>query len=294
MKTVKRTKFLKPAATLPPAVYCRAHPAPLDKPITFYKQKPAKPMKFLKPATVLLALGLVLTLSAYDRSPPLSHGTPNAPAQVQGHGARDAADWDGRYTGLLPCASCPGIATELTLNEAGFYTLKETYLEKKAAVFKSKGRFKWNASGNEITLLADEGQRIFRIGEGTAWQVGADSAVRKDLALKKLDEFVGGGAQLYVDHTSVKVREVDGSKRARFDGLWNFEHRMQGGHRSLKAVMDINCKTRQLDLPAVAYFRDPDGEGKRISASRDNAGNWVSIPVSPEDVINQAAKAYCP
>lgn len=67
-----------------------------------------------------------------------------------------------------------------------------------------------------------------------------------------------------------------------------------GGHRSLKAVMDINCKTRQLDLPAVAYFRDPDGEGKRISASRDNAGNWVSIPVSPEDVINQAAKAYCP
>ena len=40
------------------------------------------------------------------------------------HNAQNALDWNGTYQGLLPCASCEGIATELVLNDDGTYRLQ--------------------------------------------------------------------------------------------------------------------------------------------------------------------------
>lgn len=46
----------------------------------------------------------------------------------------------GAYTGTLPCADCPGIETDLTLNEDGTYTLLSEYLEKEPNnVFEESG-----------------------------------------------------------------------------------------------------------------------------------------------------------
>lgn len=217
---------------------------------------------------------------------------PGVALAQDGHGTRDAVDWEGRYIGDLPCADCPGIETQLTINEAGFYTLKETYLESEDSDFETEGEFEWNADGSQISLKGDD-DRIFMIGEGQAWMVGEDGKRDEAYALTKQQEFNGDGAQLYVDPNSVSTDEVDGATHAKFDGLWNFEHEMEGGHKSIRAVMEINCKTHELDMPVVAYFKDIDAGGEMIHETGDNADNWTPIPVSKDDVIRQAAEMYC-
>lgn len=202
---------------------------------------------------------------------------------------RDSVDWDGRYTGVLPCASCPGIQTELTINPAGFYTLKETYLEEKDGTFTSEGEFTWNAEGNQITLKEKDGERVFLVSEGSAWAIGADGKLNEDYQLDKLMEFNGAGQQLYVSPTSIVL---DDGKLA-FSGILNFEHEAEGGHRSLTADFVIDCAGNKVDMPKVAYFKDVDAGGEKLHEAADNAGNWAPIPADKDDVLNQMAKASC-
>ena len=68
------------------------------------------------------------------------------------HNARNSLDWNGRYEGILPCADCEGIATELQINLDGTFTLTEEYLGKKDSKFTYEGKFNWNAAGNTIAV----------------------------------------------------------------------------------------------------------------------------------------------
>lgn len=52
---------------------------------------------------------------------------------------------EGNYTGVLPCASCPGIQTSIKLKENGKYKLSRTYLDRDTTAFTEKGTiFKTN------------------------------------------------------------------------------------------------------------------------------------------------------
>lgn len=209
------------------------------------------------------------------------------------HGTRDAVDWEGRYTGTLPCASCPGIVTTLTINEAGFYTLKETYLGKKGQTFHSKGKFVWDKAGTRITLK-EKDKRSYQVGEGFMRQTYADGKpAGADYLLRRQDEFSGDGQQMYVNPESIEHISGKGTELVRFDALLNFEHRMQGGHKSLTASVEIDCRGRTVDLPVIAYFAQHDAEGKKLDSSNDNAGNKLHLSEESEDVFAQAAKAYC-
>lgn len=73
-------------------------------------------------------------------------------------------DWPGVYQGILPCADCEGIKTQLLLNEDLTYTLKTQYLEKSDSVFSENGKFKWNNSGNTITL-GNSNHQAYQVGE---------------------------------------------------------------------------------------------------------------------------------
>ncbi len=46
---------------------------------------------------------------------------------VDMHTSEISLDWAGTYSGVLPCASCEGIETELTLNQDGTYKLYTNY-----------------------------------------------------------------------------------------------------------------------------------------------------------------------
>lgn len=214
------------------------------------------------------------------------------------HGTRDLVDWKGRYIGTLPCASCPGIVTTLTVNEAGFYTLTETYLGKKGGTFHSSGKFIFDVekkSGMYITLLmSQKKRRSYQICEGSLVQTYMDGRPAGDeYRLRRQDEFNGNGEQLYVNPESVTPISGKGTDLVQFDALLNFEHRMQGGHKSLTATVEIDCRRQTVDFPVIAYFARHDAEGKKLTSSDSNGGNAQPLSKETEDVFVQAAKAYC-
>jgi len=82
------------------------------------------------------------------------------------HNSRNALDWNGTYSGILPCADCSGIETQLMLKQDGSYKLTEIYQGKEGAEFERSGQLEWNAAGNTVTLLNDNVSSIqYFVGE---------------------------------------------------------------------------------------------------------------------------------
>ncbi|MFN4763138.1 copper resistance protein NlpE [Gillisia sp. Q332] len=86
-----------------------------------------------------------------------------------GHTSENSLDWEGSYSGVLPCADCEGIDTRLILRKDQTYQLKLRYLgipEKESQDFISEGKFSWEVDGNNILL---EGEKVdfqnFKVGE---------------------------------------------------------------------------------------------------------------------------------
>ena len=74
------------------------------------------------------------------------------------------ATWEGTYQGVLPCADCPGIETELTLTANQEYTLKTFYQGNPGSEFTEQGTFEWVAESDNIRLNNEEGTQ-FKIGD---------------------------------------------------------------------------------------------------------------------------------
>lgn len=68
-----------------------------------------------------------------------------------------AQNWQGTYTGIMPCADCDGVETVLTLNQDETYQLTETYIGKENGVIESTGAVQWDETGTTITLVNDNG-----------------------------------------------------------------------------------------------------------------------------------------
>lgn len=82
------------------------------------------------------------------------------------HNAQTSLDWAGEYKGLLPCADCSGIKTELELKSDHSYELTEEYEGKgDGKEFKTKGTFSFDSSGSLITLDKNAEGRKFFVGE---------------------------------------------------------------------------------------------------------------------------------
>lgn len=91
------------------------------------------------------------------------------------HNAQNALDWAGSYKGLLPCASCEGIDTELVLKDDGSYQLTEDYKGGKEALKETvNGKFTWLPGGSVVQLDAAADQRQYFVGEGEMKQLDAD------------------------------------------------------------------------------------------------------------------------
>ncbi len=84
------------------------------------------------------------------------------------HTAENSLDWNGTYKGVLPCADCEGIETELELNLDKTYELKEVYLGKgDGKPFESKGKFTFNNTNTSIIELDQSGDgRKYFVAEG--------------------------------------------------------------------------------------------------------------------------------
>lgn len=83
----------------------------------------------------------------------------------------NSLDWHGEYEGILPCADCEGIKTELELKQDKTFELKQTYLGKGNQSSESKGSFTFSEKNPSIVILSivgDEAKPQFFIGEGYA------------------------------------------------------------------------------------------------------------------------------
>jgi uncharacterized lipoprotein NlpE involved in copper resistance len=88
---------------------------------------------------------------------------PSLPETV--HNSRISVDWEGVYSGTLPCADCEGIFTVIALNNDETYEMTLNYLGADFEVT-YEGSFSWNDSGSIITLDKEgEGMKMFKVGE---------------------------------------------------------------------------------------------------------------------------------
>jgi len=122
------------------------------------------PMKAVLTLFVLATFLLGCTQSKEAVSPSSSSAPMTAKPDL--HTSQNSLDWAGAYEGVLPCADCPGIKTRLTLNKDGTYERKTQYLERQVTAETVSGVFKWQASGNAVTLDERGGRQQFAVGEG--------------------------------------------------------------------------------------------------------------------------------
>ena len=115
----------------------------------------------------LFAAALVGCQSEKTPDLPLAPTAETGPAPViDMHTSRIALDWAGMYEGLLVCADCAGIHTQLTLEPDGRFEMVTRPLVRDAVPSSARGMFDWEADGKTIVLGADADGQRFAVGEG--------------------------------------------------------------------------------------------------------------------------------
>jgi len=102
---------------------------------------------------------------------------------ADGHNSRNSIDYQGTYTGTMPCADCSGIRTEITLN-GNSYKMKMTYegVDESNNTFESSGTFSWDNDGLIITLGDDKSEQ-YLVGENQLIALNQDGEkITGDLA----------------------------------------------------------------------------------------------------------------
>lgn len=91
------------------------------------------------------------------------------------HQSQSALDWNGVYEGVLPCADCEGIQTQIELKNDQTFVKNEEYLGKKDGKFKTNGKIEWNTNGNDIKLISTDGDTtLYKVKEGMISQLDMD------------------------------------------------------------------------------------------------------------------------
>lgn len=130
--------------------------------------------KTLFSVSILSILLMACSKPTHNTSDDVQTIKPSASASVapEQHATADTAqtslDWAGEYKGLLPCADCAGIQTELELKADKTYELTEEYQGGKGSgqKFEVKGTFSFDKANPSIIVLdkAAENRKFF-VGE---------------------------------------------------------------------------------------------------------------------------------
>lgn len=125
------------------------------------------------------------------------------------HTSENSLDWQGTYYGVTPCASCPGIETELTLTTDLNYILTQVYIDEEENKYTSEGKFNWN--GNNIELEGAEKDKspwAFKVEENSVRQLDLQgNVVEGDMASNYLLTKTGN---LNVEDKRWKLTEING------------------------------------------------------------------------------------
>lgn len=119
----------------------------------------------MKSTILTIALFSILSISCKTSENHHSHhyGT----AFLDEHSSKNSMDWEGTYTGTIPCADCSGIVTKINIHKDLTYTKKEKYLGKSNEYITSEGNFSWDDIGSNITI----DNTTYMVGENTLIQL---------------------------------------------------------------------------------------------------------------------------
>ena len=117
---------------------------------------------------VLVACSKTENKKVEEQTPVTTEAASEATVADTAHTAENSLYWNGTYKGVLPCADCEGIKTELELNSDKTYEIKETYLGKgDGKPFESKGSFQFDSKNSSIIELDKAGDsRKYFVAEG--------------------------------------------------------------------------------------------------------------------------------
>ncbi|MFP4023288.1 MAG: copper resistance protein NlpE [Thiohalospira sp.] len=89
------------------------------------------------------------------------------------HTSEISLDWQGTYKGVLPCADCPGIETEITLYKDKRFAKKTKYQgAANRQVFEESGTFVWDSTGSFILLNSIKNATTkYKVGENYLQQL---------------------------------------------------------------------------------------------------------------------------
>lgn len=146
-------------------------------------------------STLLLSLFIALlsscskpaeTLEIEDTTAELSLDQEIVQSLPTGDNSQNALDWPGTYFATLPCASCEGIETWVTLNQDGTFVLKTHHMglnDDLEEIF--TGKFTWDESGSMVTFhgLIGSAPGKYKVGENRIWHLDKNgNKIEGDLA----------------------------------------------------------------------------------------------------------------
>lgn len=131
-------------------------------------------LKILKDKAIILFL-IVFTGSCSQQEKPSETGKSRQITDM--HTSRISSDWQGEYHGVLPCADCEGIETEITLNEDLTYKIRSRYLGESDSIYSREGEFSWGETGSKITL-----KDIDNTVETNSYLVGENKLIKLDMS----------------------------------------------------------------------------------------------------------------
>lgn len=87
---------------------------------------------------------------------------------IDHHNAQNSLDWDGVYSGVIPCANCEGIEIELTLTQDMEYKILTRYIGQSDESISEKGIFQWKGNNIELqgkTKQSESEQTLIKVEE---------------------------------------------------------------------------------------------------------------------------------
>ncbi|MDR0560602.1 MAG: copper resistance protein NlpE [Prevotellaceae bacterium] len=107
-----------------------------------------------------------------DTGKPAESAESEVPEAVDAaHNSRNSLDWNGVYTGTVPCADCPGINVMITLNLDETYQISYQYIDRDKTPIVVSGKFKWDKSGGSVTLDCKDYPSRYMVGENMLFQL---------------------------------------------------------------------------------------------------------------------------
>ena len=126
----------------------------------------------------------------------------------------NSLDWQGTYTGTLPCEDCDGKQTTITLNKDLSYAVEMKHITKSAKLFPQEGTFEWNKEGSKITLKdIQNAPAKYLVGENALIPLDANGDRIKDYnVLKKQGSNTASISNLPITETRWIIKELMGKQ----------------------------------------------------------------------------------